>query len=340
MTRGASRPDAGKHPCFAVHLISVGLIFPAFALTAPCNNGTIAHLARDYLPMPLSAVLLALFTILLWSFLALLGSQVNHLPSILVTGIALMVSGMAGAFRLRAWRIPLKTLAVGVYGLFGYHFLYFTALSNAPVVEANLLNYLWPLLIVLLTPLFLPGHKLHLHHSLGAGLGLLGAALIVTGGQFNLDLANIRGYLCAAGAAFVWASYSLMTKRLPPFPTAAVGSFCFVSGLLSLLIYYLTPFFSEAVVFPAGRDWIFLVLLGIGPLGAAFFTWDAALKRGDSRIIGSLAYLTPLSSTLLLVFLGGRSFNWISAVAMILIIAGAITGSLDLLRPRPAPVHS
>jgi drug/metabolite transporter (DMT)-like permease len=275
----------------------------------------------------------ALFTILLWSFLALLGAGVNHLPPMLVTGLALTFSGLVGAVQLRQWRIPLRTLLVGVYGLFGYHFLYFSALSFAPVVEANLLNYLWPLLIVLLSPLILPAHALRSHHLLGAALGLAGAGLIVTSGRLSLDLTNLPGYLSAAAAAFVWASYSLLTKRLPPFPTAAVGSFCLASGLLSLGLYFALA--GPAPQLPQGTDWLYLALLGAGPLGLAFFTWDAALKRGDPRIIGSLAYLTPLTSTLILVLVGGRSFTWVTALAMALIVSGALLGALDLLR-RPA----
>jgi drug/metabolite transporter (DMT)-like permease len=285
------------------------------------------------MPMSASAVILALITISLWSFLAVLGAGVNHLPSILVTGIALTISGLIGALRLRSWRIPWKTLAVGVYGLFGYHFLYFTALSYAPVVEANLLNYLWPLLIVLLSPVILAGHELKPHHLVGAILGLSGAALIVSGGRFSLDLANLPGYLSAAAAAFVWATYSLATKRMPPFPTAAVGSFCFFSGMLSLGLYW--GLSGGSPVLPEGRDWVYLVLLGLGPLGAAFFTWDAALKRGDPRVIGSLAYLTPLTSTLILVLVGGKPFTWVSALAMALIVCGAALGSLDLLKRQP-----
>jgi drug/metabolite transporter (DMT)-like permease len=72
-------------------------------------------------------------------------------------------------------------------------------------------------------------------------------------------------------------------------------------------------------------------------MGAAFFTWDAALKRGDPRIIGSLTYLTPLNSTLVLVMVGGRSLTWISGIAMMLIVGGAVLGSLDLIRRSPVP---
>lgn len=277
---------------------------------------------------------LALATISLWSFLAYLGVRLAHLPPFLLVGIALTIAGMASASRARSWRVPASTFAVGVAGIFGYHFLLFSALRSAPAVEANLINYLWPLLLVLLSPLYLPGYRLHRHHVLGALIGFAGAALVVTGGRVQLDLANLPGYVYAAAAAVTWASYSLLTKRLPPFPTGAVGGFCLTAGLLSLGLHLLL----EPRTMPAGTDWIFLVLLGVGPMGAAFFLWDAALKAGDPRIIGALAYLTPLLSTMVLVIIGGGVLTWSSGVAMVLIVAGASIGALDLLRPAsPLP---
>ena len=236
---------------------------------------------------------------------------------------------------LLLWRVPWRTYAVGLGGIFGYHFLYFSALQHAPAIEANLLNYLWPLLIVLLSPLVLPGYRLRPHHLLGALVGLSGAALIITGGQLSLDLTYLWGYLLAAGAGLTWALYSLLTKRLPPFPTAAVGGFCLGAGLLSLAAFFAS---QGSFSLPAiqRNQALALLLLGAGPMGAAFFTWDTALKRGDPRIIGALAYLTPLSSTLLLALFSGRPLTWVSGLAMLLITGGAMIGSLDLLRPvRP-----
>ncbi len=282
--------------------------------------------------MPRSSTLLAFFTIAMWSFLATLGAQLKHVPPFLLVGVALCVGGLIGLPKFRDWRVPWTTFAVGVYGLFGYHFLLFVAFQHAPAVEANLMNYLWPLLIVVLTPVILPGSRLRPHHILGAVIGLAGAGLIVTGGKLSLDAANLGGYLLAGGAAFVWSSYSLLTKRVPPFPTGAVGAFCLASGVLSLGVYALGAAASGEVYIPTGLDWLYLALLGAGPMGLAFFTWDAALKRGDPRIIGSLAYLTPLTSTLLLVSIGGRAFTWISGVAMVLILAGAVIGSWELFR--------
>jgi drug/metabolite transporter (DMT)-like permease len=282
--------------------------------------------------MPLSAVLFSLVTITLWSFLGYLGASLADVPPLLITGLALSISGLVGMLRIRDWKVPLKTLLVGIGGIFGYHFFYFTGLQHAPVVEANLVNYLWPLLIVLLAPLFLHGYRLRTNHILGALLGLIGAALIATGGRVSLDIAHLPGYLSVALAAFLWASYSLLIKRLPHFLTGAVGGFCFFSGLLSLGIFSVQSKSFPSLSALNGADWFHVVLLGAGPLGTAFFTWDRAMKTGDPRIVGSLAYLTPMTSTLLLVFAGGQPFNWVSLTAMLLIIAGALVGSLDLFK--------
>jgi drug/metabolite transporter (DMT)-like permease len=276
------------------------------------------------------ATVLALLTIVQWGFLALLVSRLGHLPPFLLTGGALCVGGLIAVPHIRSWRLPARTFMVGVYGLFGYHFLLFTAFRLAPVVEANLINYLWPLLTVVGTPLFFAGYRLQWFHIVGSLAGLAGAVLIVSGGQFELDRASLPGYLCAGGAALVWSSYSLLTKRLPPFPTAAVGGFCLASGLLALLCHVL---FEAPPATISGGDILLLALIGVGPLGIAFFSWDAAMKKGDPRVIGALAYLTPMISTLALVTFGGLPFTPTAAVSMVLIVAGAIVGSLELFRP-------
>ncbi len=274
------------------------------------------------------AALLALGAICLWSFLAFLGSRLAGLPPLLMTGVALSIGGTAGLIKVREWKVPLATFLTGVGGIFGYHFFLFTAFRHAPTVEANLINYLWPLLIVLLSPAILKGYGLRPRHILGALAGLAGAALIVTAGSFSLDAANLPGYLAAAAAALVWAVYSLLTKRLPPFKSGAVGGFCLASGLLALAVF-LAQAGPGGFSSIHGTDWLFLVLLGIGPMGAAFFLWDASLKRGDPRVIGSLSYVTPMLSTLALVALGGKPFTALSAAAMALIIAGAAVGSIQ-----------
>ncbi len=273
-----------------------------------------------------SATGLALGAIALWATLASLSVSLAHVPPFLLTGLALLSGSLIAlplsGFDMRQWRVPLPTLALGVYGLFGYHFLFFIALRYAPAVQANLVNYLWPLLIVLLAPLLLRGLSFRWAHVLAACVGFAGAALAIAGGK-SLDAGFAWGYLPAAASAFIWASYSLLTQRVAHFPNAAIGSFAVVSGLLSLLCHV----FLEPATALSWRDLLLIAALGLGPLGAAFFLWDAALKRGDARVIGLLSFLTPLLSTLLLLWLRGETPGLSILGAMLLIVGAALIGT-------------
>lgn len=273
------------------------------------------------------ATLYALAAIALWSTLALAGVRARELPPFLLLGVAFLTSGSLALFQRSAWRVPGRTVAVGVLGIFGYHALYFRAFTLAPAIEVNLVNYLWPLLIVLLAPLVLPQFRLRWNHISGAMVGLCGAGLIASGGQVRLQEQYLPGYLAALGAALTWALYSLLTRRLPRFPTESVALFCLISGLLALSLHFSLEAPSGVIRTLAPQDWLMMLLVGAGPMGAAFYFWDAALKAGDPRRIGSLAYLTPLLSTLNLILFAGQALTWVSTLAMALIIAGALLGS-------------
>jgi drug/metabolite transporter (DMT)-like permease len=264
---------------------------------------------------------LALAAVALWATLASLGVALAHVPPFLLTGVALVIGSVPAWPLVARWRVPPATLALGVYGLFGFHLLLFLALRHAPPLEANLVNYLWPLGIVVLAPLVLPGVRLAPLHVAAALLGCAGAALAIAGGR-SLAGGFAWGYVPALGSALIWATYSLGTRRVAAFPTAAVGLFALVSGLLALACHALL----EPRVALAGRDWALLAATGLGPLGAAFYLWDAALKRGDPRQIGTLAYATPLLSTLLLAATTGLALGPWTAVGGALIVGAAVLG--------------
>lgn len=271
------------------------------------------------------ANLLALAAIALWASLSTLGVQLAAVPPFLLTGLGLLVGSVWSWPYWRAWRVRPSALALGIYGLFGFHFLLFIALRTAPPVQANLVNYLWPLLIVVLAPAMLSGVRLRPAHLIGAIMGFVGAALAILGGHDAGHAGPVWawGYLPALGSAVVWSTFSLGSRRLADrghgFPTAAIGLFGVISGVLALGCHAL----FEVPVHLSGGQLARIVVLGLGPLGGAFYLWDRALKTGDPRSIGVLSYLTPLASTVLLVWVTGRSIGPMLVAAALLIVGSA-----------------
>ncbi len=276
--------------------------------------------------------------VLLWALLALFTAASGRVPPFQLAAMAFAVGGGIGVVtwffrpsRMAALRQPKRVWLLGVAGLFGYHFFYFTALRNAPPVEAGLIAYLWPLLIVLFSAL-LPGERLRIHHVLGALLGLAGAVLIVTGGgeiAFRAEYAF--GYGMALVCALTWSSYSVLSRRYSGVPTDVVTGFCLATALLAAVCHVLL----EQTVWPSGvGQWLAVLGLGLGPVGLAFYVWDYGVKHGDIQVLGASSYGAPLLSTLVLIATGFAELTWIVAVACLLITAGAVLAAKDLIFAR------
>jgi drug/metabolite transporter (DMT)-like permease len=279
---------------------------------------------------PRSAATFAGFgAILLWSLLALFTAASGAVPPFQLAAMTFLVGGLCGCLpwiarpaRARALRQPWPVWLLGVGGLFGYHALYFSALRLAPPAEAGLINYLWPLLIVLFSARLPGAGGLRAGHLAGAALGLMGVAALFAGrGELGFAAGALPGYAASLAAACVWASYSVLSARVGQVPTDAVAGFCLVTAALSLACHLV----FEATIWPASAvQWGAVALLGLGPVGAAFYLWDIGCKRGDVRLLGVTAYAAPVLSTLILVAAGYANPGPALALACLLIVSGAL----------------
>ena len=287
---------------------------------------------------PRTATLLGLTAILMWSLLAALTVASGTVPAFQLAAMTFAIGALVGLLTwigrrnaVRALRQSPLAWIVGVGGLFGYHALYFLALRFAPPAEAGLLNYLWPLLIVLFSSL-LPGERLAAHHIVGALLGFAGTVILLLGsssGEFGAG--HVPGLLAAFVAAFVWAAYSVMSRKLKSVPTDAVAGFCLGTAALSWVVHQLV----ELTVWPETiGQWLAIIALGVGPVGAAFYAWDIGMKRGDIRVLGAASYATPLLSTAFLMFAGFARPSVHIAIAAVLIAGGGLIAAKDMMKRK------
>jgi drug/metabolite transporter (DMT)-like permease len=270
----------------------------------------------------------------LWGALATLSVLAGPVPPFQMVAMTFTLGAAIGILRAR-WRglswsdllnWPPRAWLLGVGGLFGYHALYFAALQLAPPAEANLVNYLWPLLIVLLSAP-LAGEKLGWPHLAGALLGFAGVALLAISRGVSFSGVYALGYALALGCAFAWSLYSVLSRRFGETPTDAIASFCVAAAVLSLICHLL----FEYTAWPATPTaWLAVLALGLGPTGGAFYLWDHAVKRGDIRALGALSYAAPILSTTLLIVTGLAAPTSALLLAALLVTAGAALASRDL----------
>jgi drug/metabolite transporter (DMT)-like permease len=282
-----------------------------------------------------TATLIGFAAILMWSLLSLLTVASGTVPPFQLAAMTFALGGGLGAasWALRpgavgALRQPWQVWALGVGGLFGYHALFFLALRLAPPAEAQLVNYVWPLFIVLGSAL-LPGEHLKPHHIIGALIALAGTIVLFLGrGGLTFAGAYLPGFACAFGAALIWAVYSVLSRRFAAVPTDAVAGFCL--GTAAFAAFFHLAFETTQWPQTAGQ-WLAVVALGVAPVGAAFYAWDIGVKRGDIRSLGVGSYIAPLLSTLFLVLAGYAAASWSLAAAAVLVAGGGILAAKDMI---------
>jgi drug/metabolite transporter (DMT)-like permease len=288
-----------------------------------------------------SATLIGFTAILMWALLAMLTAASGAIPPFQLAAMTFLVGGLLGAvtwpFRkgaIAALHQGLPVWLLGIGGLFGYHFVYFSAIRAAPPVQVSLIAYLWPLFLVLFSA-FLPGERVKLHHVIGVVLGLAGAAVIITGGRGLTIFSSFGfGHLLAFACALIWSAYSVLSRRFGDVSTDVVAGFCLLTAALSAACHVM----FETTVWPQdSTQWAAILGLGLLPVGAAFYTWDYGVKHGDIMVLGAASYASPLLSTIVLVAAGFAPFTWPVIVACLLITLGAVIAAKDMLfRRSPA----
>jgi drug/metabolite transporter (DMT)-like permease len=274
------------------------------------------------------STLLGLGAIALWSSLAALTVLSGTVPPYQLTSMTFAVATVVGLVWARARGqslaklrdVPAGAWALGIYGLVGFHVCYFMALRQAPPLEASLVCYLWPLLIVVFSG-FIGGSRLSASNVAGAALGFLGTALVMFDAAGRPSFSgSVGGYALAAAAAFIWASYSVGSRRYQQVPSLSVVGACAATAMVTLALHMM----FETTVWPqSATQWAALLGLGLGPTGLAFYLWDEGMKHGQVRLLGAASYATPLLSTVLLAALGLGTLSPLIIVGALLVTVGA-----------------
>lgn len=232
---------------------------------------------------------------------------------------------------LRGRRISWPGLPIallGIYGIWGYHSLLLAALHMAPKIEANILNYAWPLWIVLLGAL-LPGHRLTWRMLLAGLLGFAGVAVVIGGGALwgpgaagghGLGAQALPGLGVAVAAGLCWASFTVMMRRFIPPDAQHMPLFCLLATVPAALVALARG--APLAVAPA--DLPLLLYFGVVPLGLSFVLWERAVQGCNVQVLGMLSFFTPVLSTLMLAWVSGVPVGDAALLGLAIILAAIL----------------
>lgn len=280
--------------------------------------------------------------ILMWGMLAVFSTFTQAIPPFLllfccfsIAFLLLLVKRIVQ--RQHLWSLPafgVKQYAVNVGGLFGFHFCYFMAIRYAPAVEVSLIGYLWPLLL----GIYVAHTGNRLQALLGGLIGFAGSAILIsgsanTGDQTSANAVNhtlYAGYLLAFLCALIWSGYSWYLSKSDS-SVDDIGWVALISALLALFAHVLfEPFYWQTDT----KTLLNIVLLGLGPVGGAFYLWDIGMKQGNQTLLASLSFCTPVLSTLALYLFGLAAISVWVLTAVFCILLGALISNGLLSKQR------
>ena len=280
--------------------------------------------------------LLVLVCVALWGLIpvvAKLGqtSLDNHqflFWSSLVSFAVLSLSAFLNGAHRELKIIPLKRLSyfalLGLLGTYLYYLFLYLGYAEAVGMEVLVVQYSWPVLIVLLSLMILR-ERLSVHGIVAIVLGFGGVTIALTQGQLSqIRVSNPEVILLVAAGAFCFALFSVLSKKIQEQPTLVVSVYFFAASLASLASMF---YFSDFVI-PQRADWLPILLNGVLVNGFSYLLWLQALKTSNASYLAPFTYLAPILSAIYLIIFFDEKVTIYYLLGLACVIGGGLINSL------------
>ncbi len=237
----------------------------------------------------------------------------------LALALPIIIQGNAGACFRQTRKHLLSSMLLGFLNPFVYYLILFKAYSLLPAQVAQPINFIWPIMLMLLSVPLLK-QRLHFISFMALLISFSGVVLLSLQGQ--LDIFSIKepvGVMLALSSSVIWALYwifnmkddrddqvKLMTNFL--FSSVYITIYCFLTGELTGI--------SRSGILPS-------VYAGLFEMGITFVLWLKALQYATTTArVSSLIYITPFVSLIFIHFILHEKIYLTSITGLLLIIAG------------------
>lgn len=212
---------------------------------------------------------------------------------------------------------------LGFIGLFIYSALYYYGLSEMTSQKACIVNYLWPIMLVIFSCIILK-EKMTVMKLVAMVCSFIGIVILSVGSGENSDGNVALGIISCVIAAACYGLFSVLNKKYNFDQNISMMIMWLVAAVCSTILGLLT----ENWVLIKGEQWLGLLWLGIVVDAIAYLLWALALNgAGNTAKIANLAFLTPFLSLVVSALFLKEEIELRAVIALVFIIGGILLQS-------------
>ncbi len=241
--------------------------------------------------------------------------------AIIFLGIIVLIKGKINILKKLTLKQALNSALMGLFNPFLYYLVLFEAYDRIPAQEGVALNYIWPVILVIFSIIFLKQH-ITLLSILAIIVSFFGTVLIALHGNFtDLKFSNTTGVILAIGSAFFWASFWIINMKDPR--EAIVKMFInFAFGAFYILSWNI---YKNNIILPSINGLAGAIYIGIFEMGLTFVLWLTALKLSTHTArVSNLVFISPFISLLLVSFFVGEKILPSTVIGLAIIVLGIV----------------
>ena len=279
-------------------------------------------------------------TVLIWSTLATVVKLVlKDIPNFQALAISsafafvflLILNIINGSIKeMKHYRIKdcLTMAGLGFLGLFMYSALYYYGIAELGSQEACILNYLWPMMIVIFACIILK-ERITVKKIIAMLMSFAGIVVLTLSSGGASSGNRLFGIIACVTAAVCYGLFSVLNKKHSLNQNVTMMWIWFMTAVCSLVLSLIFENWQPI----AGVQWLGIAWLGIVVNAVAYLLWAIALKgASDSAKIANLAYLVPFISIIISWLVLKEQITINAVFALVLIIGGILIQSISLKR--------
>lgn len=287
------------------------------------------------------AYVYAAFTVIFWSTVATAFKialvDYNYIQVLLLSNTTALVILSLAAFSGKTWPFSdlslrnIKLSAIqGFLNPYLYYLLLFRAYTLLPAQVAQPVNFIWPVVLMLLSVPLL-NQRLTIRGVIALIVSFSGVLLLSTQGRLrNFSISEPLGVVLALASSVIWSLYWIINMR----DKRDNINKLFLSFLFSFIFIVITAAATGNLNLPAGKSFYASVYSGIFEMGVTFILWLSALQMSENTAkVSGLVYLTPFLSLLIIHFVLGETIYRTSVAGLIMVVAGILIQRINLKSP-------